>query len=121
MGRSQASAQGLLRIFLIPANIRITEGSDVTQVAIEMDRLLIFMNPGDNYYVRNSSRSTSSRNCIGRGFQLVWLWLASDNGATSWKGGRNDLPPLLDGQPSASRRQCSNCGLGENGVYILVL
>jgi len=55
--RSQGSAQGLLRIFLIPANIRITEGSDVTQVAIEMDRLLIFMNPGDNYYVRNSTRS----------------------------------------------------------------
>jgi len=55
--RSETRTQGLLRIFLIPAGIRLPAHTDITQVAIEMDRFLIFMNPGDNYFERHSSRS----------------------------------------------------------------
>jgi len=55
--RSATETQGILRFFLIPAGIRLPSHTDITQVAIEMDRFLIFMNPGDNYFSRHSSSS----------------------------------------------------------------
>jgi len=54
---AQQQTQGILRIFLIPANLRLPSHTDVTQVAIEMDRFLVFLNPGDNYFNRHSTRS----------------------------------------------------------------
>jgi len=55
--KSKTETQGLMRIFLIPAGIRLPPHTDVTQVAIEMDRFLIMLNPGDNYFTRHSSSS----------------------------------------------------------------
>eukprot|EP00088_Acartia_fossae_P045477 TRINITY_DN489_c0_g1_i3.p1 TRINITY_DN489_c0_g1~~TRINITY_DN489_c0_g1_i3.p1 ORF type:complete len:1136 (-),score=158.66 TRINITY_DN489_c0_g1_i3:71-3478(-) len=55
--QSRVETQGIMRIFLIPAGIRLPAHTDVTQVAVEMDRFLIFLNPGSNYFTR---RSTSS-------------------------------------------------------------
>merc|ERR1711937_333664 len=40
---AQQQTQGILRIFLIPANLRLPTHTDVTQVAIEMDRFLVFL------------------------------------------------------------------------------
>jgi hypothetical protein len=54
---SKVEAQGILRFFLIPSGIRLPAHTDVTQVAIEMDRFLIFLNPGDNYFTRHSTSS----------------------------------------------------------------
>eukprot|EP00088_Acartia_fossae_P045480 TRINITY_DN489_c0_g2_i1.p1 TRINITY_DN489_c0_g2~~TRINITY_DN489_c0_g2_i1.p1 ORF type:complete len:894 (-),score=28.05 TRINITY_DN489_c0_g2_i1:51-2426(-) len=54
---SRVETQGILRIFLIPAGLRLPSHTDITQVAIEMDRFLIFLNPGSNYFNRHSSRS----------------------------------------------------------------
>lgn len=54
---SSHDVHGLLRIFLIPAGVVLPADTDVTQVAIEMDRFLIFLHKGENYFVRESSRS----------------------------------------------------------------
>jgi len=55
--QSTHQTHGLLRIFLIPADITLPSDTEVTQVSIEMDRFLVFMNEGDNYFVRESTRS----------------------------------------------------------------
>lgn len=55
--RSAQRSQGIVRIFLIPAGIRLPTHTDVTQVAIEMDRFLVQLRTGNNYFKRESSRS----------------------------------------------------------------
>lgn len=55
--RSNARVTGLGRMFLIPAGISLTGNTDVTQVAIEMDRFILNLNAGNNTITRTSRQS----------------------------------------------------------------
>jgi len=50
-------AEGMVRIFLIPAAKYLSPGSDITQLAIEMDRFYVSLNQGNNTIVRQNTES----------------------------------------------------------------